>query len=175
MYCDYLDQLDSNACTFRTVTSSDFWRAITMDGQSDDYIQANRGAAHNGASIERVFALAPETVKEYNQRYDMVIKRVLLSHLEIMEDLRNKRFGVKVIIVRQWGRNAYKNHGIFTKAGEKLLFKPVYNDDHELVRTDFIYNLGKQDHQDIVRAERQFSRAFSAGDWLTESIVEDIC
>jgi hypothetical protein len=105
----------------------------------------------------------------------MLIKRVLLSHLEIMEDLGKERFGVKIISVPQWERKAYKNQGILTKANEKLLFKPVYNDEDELVRTDFIYNLGKKDQQDILRAERQFSRAFSTGDWLAKSLIEKIC
>jgi hypothetical protein len=175
VYCDYMEQLDSNACTFRTVTCSDFWRAITMEGKNDDYVQANRVAVQNGASIKRVFALDPEIVIQYNQQYDMLIKRVLLSHLEIMEDLGKERFGVKIISVPQWERKAYKNQGILTKANEKLLFKPVYNDEDELVRTDFIYNLGKKDQQDILRAERQFSRAFSTGDWLAKSLIEKIC
>ncbi len=175
VYCDYLEQLDSKACTFRTVTCPDFWRAITMEGQNDDYIQVNRKAAQNGASIKRVFALDLETVEEYNQRYDKIIKRVLLSHLRIMKELGRKKFGVKVIMVRQSKRKAYENYGILTKADEKLLFKPVYNDDHELIRTDFIYNLGKNDQQDIVRAESQFSRAFAAGKWLAESKIQKIC
>jgi hypothetical protein len=138
-YCDYLSQLDGDACSFDTVTFHNFWNEITEQGTNWDYLDYNIHAAEKGVRIRRLFLIdqslgdkSPD--KEFLERLSVAFRETVKKK-NLGDRIQVKWLGT-LAFERDFQR--YRNFGILGKGSEWLLFKPNY--EHGRMReTKFYY------------------------------------
>jgi len=163
LYSEYIEQLEGKECEFITVTCSEFWKEITDKGRNNQYLEANKKALMKGAKIKRVFVLNELNVKEYNEKYENVINNTLDFHKSLISEFGRNKISVRIIGVKQRNeRDIHKNFGILRKENEWLLFEPEYNNEKEMVKTEFYHSLNNESPP-IRKKIQTFHRVFGLG------------
>lgn len=160
-YSRYLEQLSGKGCQYYTVSTREFWLAITNQGESFGYQVANELAAQRifDGQIKRVFLLDLDRYPDKQVPGSDPLASILEAHLSATKKSQGA-ISTRVLFSRDYKRDlkTYQNFAVWKRGVESVLILPEYRDG------------GGDREQTMTRTKFLFARAGEQAEWSKENL-----